>query len=103
MTQTAITTEKAIGIAAINAKEASETKDWRLRDKRSKAFKALATEFVKSGKCHIIATPHELKAQYPSLFSYDGPADDKKYIWAISPTYNRDSYVKFSFVAIKSL
>lgn len=94
-----LTNEKAIEFATLRAKEVSETKDWRLRDKRSRAFKALAVKMLEDGKPYIVSTPHELAEKYPDLFSYDGAQTEQKFIWAIMPNY-KGSYVKFSFGAI---
>lgn len=99
MTQTD-NSKSALEISTILAKNASETKDWRIRDKRSRAFKALATELINSGKTLIEATPHELAEQFPRLYSYDGPIDNQKYTWGIFPKY-KGSYVKFFLGAIE--
>ena len=97
-TTVTLTNEKAIEIANLRAKMASETKSWRLRDNRSREFKALAEEFLKSGKCYIVATEKELAEKYPNL--HDGKMPTRKYIWGIHVAYE-GKYVKFSFEALK--
>ena len=79
--------------------EANQMKDCRLRDNRSRAFKALAVEFVKSGKAYAVASEQELAAKYPDLC--DKSESTEKYVWAIYPMYKVKN-VNFSFVAIKT-
>lgn len=92
------TLENRTNIAKSLTGKAASMKDWRIRNKRNRAMREIAREWV-AGKGYLIGSVIDLKAKYGDLCHYESsaPGANEKRIWAISLN---QLWKKLQFVAI---